>query len=84
MSCNCQIGELSEVTLTLDNIKEECNDFIRANTYYNEIMSGTKHEGKSILLKDLFDRRKGYMTMYKYCCCCGKEIDWKQIKNDVL
>lgn len=31
-------------------------------------------------VKDLIDRRKGYITGYYYCPYCGKKLDWDRFR----
>lgn len=60
-------------------------NYIEDEKYFNEI---ARHEGLNSLIRkvhsirDYADRRKSTnLTRFTFCPHCGKEIDWKKIKE---
>lgn len=73
---NYDFGEL----VTLAELERNINE----RREYNKRIDGKAEHFKYIewSLKDYADRRKSTnLTAFSYCPYCGKEIDWKAIKN---
>lgn len=84
----CYIGIINDyentTTVTLEELKSHIRDELELKHIYenDEMWKGYNHGIKGWTLADYCDKRKSTdLTRFNYCPMCGKEIDWKTMRD---
>lgn len=80
MACNHDLGEFGGDKIYLDDFAYEVRQAAKDQyRLYEKGYYQTFHTEKEIM-----DFRRGYLHPHTYCPICGEEIDWKEIKDEVI
>lgn len=84
----CYIGIINDyentTMVTLEELKSHIRDELELKHIYenDEMWKGYNHGIKGWTLADYCDKRKSTdLTRFNYCPMCGKEIDWKTMRD---
>jgi len=85
--CDHTIGylddELVQQSEVADKLKNEAAAYNRHSDNMRSAGLDYKKYKNNYRPKDFLDRRKGLMTMFNNCPYCGKEINWRDIKESI-
>uniref|UniRef100_A0A6M3IHE4 Uncharacterized protein n=1 Tax=viral metagenome TaxID=1070528 RepID=A0A6M3IHE4_9ZZZZ len=54
------------------------------NSYYQIPENNIYVEDLAVILREVTDRRRGQATLFNYCPECGKKIDWKKLRREMI
>ena len=85
MTCDHTVSYLDNGLLQSEVVEWVRNETSSSNRYNATMFSLTKNEKDHVVYKptDFLDRRRGFMTIFRYCPDCGEKINWKAIKEEL-
>lgn len=84
---NCTIGLLYEIDYSYLATKKDLIRHIENKKEFNELVEVFKYPNKEKIweLSDYADKRKNTdLIRFDFCPCCGKRINWRELKNEQM